>query len=102
MTLLSLLGTKLGGKSEWSFYSFFETGGSLQQWLNQNMMRRKIHVIEHPTIDTKLIAKECLLAIEQDLLALLKKGVCVVMFDSGGVQRIGAVCKFVGAQELDD
>ena len=103
--IVSLLGRKPDGRSEFAFYSFrggFDLASeslgrpSFQEWLNQWHVERKIEVFEYPTIDLEPIPPEILLAISSKVLDLLSKGWTVVLVDSGGVERTGRVCKHLG------
>ncbi len=49
MVVVSLLGQKPDGTSEFSFYSFYEKGKSFQQWLDQNYEEKSVQVLEHLT-----------------------------------------------------
>ena len=81
--IVSLLGRKPDGLSEFSFYSFY--GGfdlpsdcpgrlSFQAWLTRWHQDRAITVSEHPTCDFKPISPETLDAIASDLSRLLSAG----------------------------
>jgi hypothetical protein len=96
--IVSLLGRKPSGKSEFAFYSFFgvadtveERSGrmSFQQWLDRWHHERAIHVIEHPTDDMTSIPTRILEAVSIDVLRLLREGNTVV---------IAAVCRFLNCK----
>ena len=106
--LVSLLGRKPDGLSEFSFYSFY--GGfdvasdhpgrlSFQEWLDRWHADRSIVLREHPTCDFKPITPETLGAIAADIDTLLSAGRTVVVVDSGGQTRTGIVCRHIGAIE---
>ena len=106
--IVSLLGRKPDGLSEYSFYSF--CGGSdgpterrarptLQEWLDRRHGDLQIIVREHPTRDFFNIPQETLAAIKMDLDLLFAQGRTVVLVDSGGETRSGTVCRFLGATE---
>jgi hypothetical protein len=66
ITVVSLLGRKPNGLSEFSFYSFssaIETPDErgkrplFQEWLARRHAMRKIEVVEHPTTDFKPLAR---------------------------------------------
>jgi len=99
VAILSLLGHKPDGTSEWSFYSFYRKHRSFQEWLDQHYPAKAIKVIQHSTCDCRSIERERLSAIEADIRALLQGGQTVVMMDSGGAQRIQQVCRYIGAVE---
>lgn len=98
--MVSLLGHKPDGKSEFSYYSFYEKGQSFQQWLDQNYEERAIWVLKHPTCDRRPVSDETLAAVASDISKFLSEGRTVVVVDSGGVERTGQVCKHMGAIEL--
>ena len=106
--IVSLLGRKPDGLSEFSFYSFY--GGfdlpsehpgrlSFQQWLAHWHEDLPILVCEHPTCDFKPIRPETLKAVASDMNNLLSGGWTVVLVDSGGQTRTGTICKYLGAVE---
>ena len=106
--ILSLLGRKPDGLSEFSFYSFY--GGfdlaserpnrlSFQQWLDRWHKERSILVREHPTCDFKPIPPETLDAVAHDMDELLSAGRTVIIVDSGGQTRTRVVCNHILAIE---
>ena len=106
--IVSLLGRKPDGLSEYSFYSFCgasddatERRGrpTFQEWLEQRHGDLQITVRDHPTRDFSKIPPETLAAIKTDLDLLFSQGRTVVLVDSGGETRNTAVCKFLGAVE---
>jgi hypothetical protein len=99
VVVVSLLGHKPDGTSEFSFYSFFGRGQSFQQWLDREYPEKTIKVVEHPTCDFRPVPKETLAAVASDILNLLSEGRTVVLVDSGGMQRTGQVCRHLGAIE---
>jgi hypothetical protein len=94
--VVSLLGQKPNGTKEYSFYSFFAHGQTLQDWLSDQNIERTIHIVEHPTTDSKPIPRQVQLSVADDILRFLSGGRTVVLMDSGGVQRTGAVCCHLG------
>jgi hypothetical protein len=102
LTVVSLLGRKPSGKDEYSFYSFFTRGSSLQRWLSEQDIGRDVCVVEHPTIDSTPIPHNVLDAIAGDILRLVAEGRTVVLMDSGGVQRVGQVCRHLRAIQIPD
>ena len=107
-TVVSLLGRKPGGLSEFSFYS--SSGASetpeergkrplFQDWLSQRHRDRGIEVVEHPTTDFKLLARELFKTVSRQIDLLLTSGRTVVFVDSGGVTRTSQVCRHAGLVE---
>lgn len=105
--IVSLLGRKPDGLSEFSFYSF--TGGfdrqsaearrlSFREWLNEHYKERVI-LCEHPTDDYQSIDHEKLAAIGADIRKLISEGHTVVVVDSGGQQRTEQVRRHLDATE---
>lgn len=95
--IVSLLGEKPGGKSEFSFYSFFEQKLSFQDWLNSKIRDRTFHVVDHPTIDLEPIPPQIMKSIAADVRRLVAEAKTVVIVDSGGWTRTGAVAAYLGA-----
>src|SRR5436309_1858049 len=93
--IVSLLGKKPNGKSEYSFYSFCGRQ-TFQAWLNERYPDRSIQVIEHPTTDYEAIPSEVLAAAAADVSRLLAEGRTVVVVDSGGETRTGQLCEYMG------
>lgn len=108
-TLISLLGEKEGGRSEFSFYSFgppssaaIRTGGqqlSFDAWIAHYHPTVRIDVVSVPTVDRMPMEPSDLSTATSAVRELLTMQHNVVVVDSGGEQRTGAVCKFVGACE---
>jgi hypothetical protein len=102
--IVSLLGRKPepDGRSEFSYYSFKgasedrPSSPTFQEWLDRTMTPGKFIVIEHPTIDTKPISSEVVTAIVGCIVANLAAHRTVVVVDSGGVSRTGAVIRHLG------
>ena len=99
VVVVSLLGEKPDGTSEHSFYSFYAKGRSFQQWLDKNCPEKGVQVIEHPTVDFHSVPAETLEAAATDISRLLSEGRTVVLMDSGGQERTGQVCTYMGAIE---
>ncbi len=95
--IISLLGQKPDGRSEFSFYSSFNDAEGFDAWLNANATDRKFHVISYPTVDCKKINPCILTAIAADVTRLVSQGETVVVMDSGGSSRSGAVIEQLGA-----
>jgi hypothetical protein len=105
-TIVSLLGRKPDGASEYRFYSFY--GGldnaedhhgrlSFAEWLAG--IDPAVELIEHPTIDFEPITSGALQPIAVDVRRCLRSGRTVLIFDSGGETRTGQVCRHVEASE---
>lgn len=106
--IVSLLGKKPDGLSEFSFYSFY--GGfdlpsdkpgrpSFQEWLERWHPDPSISVREHPTTDFQPIPTDTLNAVAAAINELLLSGRTVVLVDSGGQTRTKVVCKHIQATE---
>ncbi len=106
--IVSLLGCKPDGLSEFSFYSFY--GGfdlpsehpgclSFQRWLDRWHRDRSILVREHPSCDFRPVPRETLDAVATVINELLSAGRTVVLMDSGGQTRTGMVCNHISAVE---
>jgi hypothetical protein len=107
-TILSLLGRKPDGQSEFSFYNFTgkndnpgEARGKphFQDWLAKHYPDNDITVVEHPTTDFQSISTETLQRIANDGQTFLCDGRTIVLIDSGGQTRTGTVCKYLGLVE---
>jgi len=107
-SIMSLLGRKPDGLSEFSFYSFYggfdlpsENPGrlSFQEWLTRWHLDLSIALIEHPTCDFQPIQKETLDAVASDINESLLAGRTLVLIDSGGQTRTGVVCRHMCAVE---
>ena len=106
LVIVSLLGQKPDGISEYSFYPF--RGGSdpsdesvptFEAWLAKHHPERMIVVREHPTVDFRPIPQETLQGAATDIGNFLQQGQTVVLMDSGGQSRTEAVCRFLKLQE---
>jgi hypothetical protein len=94
-TIVSLLGRKPNGTSEFSFYSFhgsWDTRSqrrdkplSFQCWLDMRHPDRSLEVVEYPTIDMPDVPQETLVCVARKISKLLSEGRIVVLIDSGGV-----------------
>jgi hypothetical protein len=106
--IVSLLGRKPDGTSEFSFYSFHggfdlpsARPGSLafRDWLNKWHGALSIVLREHPTCDFKPVSPETLEAVSCEIQDFASQGRTVILIDSGGVTRTGIVCRHVSAVE---
>ena len=108
IAIVSLLGRKPDGTSEYSFYSFCggcdtetERGNlqTSQEWLETHHNSLSILVRERPTTDYGPIHLDTLDVVADDVRRLLSEGYTVTIVDSGGETRTGRVCRYIGAKE---
>jgi hypothetical protein len=99
VAVVSLLGQKPDGTSEFSFYSFYKKHKSFQEWLDQHYEEKAIQIIRHPTCDFRPVPEEAMAAVTSEISKLLSEGRTVVLMDSGGETRTGQVCRHIGAVE---
>lgn len=106
--IVSLLGRKPDGTSEFSFYSFHggfdlpsDRPGSLsfQEWLEKWHGSLRIILREHPTCDFKTVPPKTLEAVSSQIRELGSAGMVVIVVDSGGVTRTGQVCRYMAVVE---
>jgi len=95
--IVSLLGRKPWGASEFSLYSSFDDAKSFQEWLNAIVSGRKLHIVNHPTIDLEVINLGVLAAAAVAVRRLVSERNTVVVMDSGGCTRTRAVAGYLGA-----
>ena len=109
VAIISLLGKKPDGMSEYSFYSF--SGGLDRQtdqkprfasWLRERHLDLEIELIEHPTTDFQPVPPTTISGVLTSLERLAARGKTVTIVDSGGETRTGAVCRAIGAKESFD
>ncbi len=101
--IVSLLGRKPDGQSEYSFYSFHGDVDAperseyphFRDWLAREFPDRDLVLEEHPTCDFRPIPDEQLRTISERVNELQDKGRTVILVDSGGVQRTGQVCRYL-------
>lgn len=102
--LVSLLGSKVNGKSEYSFYSFRGSCDPpdgrpiFQEWLDERYGSDRFVVHEYPTVDAGewSIPQDVIDTLLKLILPLLSQGETVVLFDSGGSQRTRQFCDVAG------
>jgi hypothetical protein len=103
--IVSLLGHKPDGTSEYDFYPSFRGKEDASErpnvphfgdWLAREYPDREFFLEEYPTKDFKAIPDDQLRAISELVKELLETGRTVVLVDSGGEQRTGAVCRYMG------
>jgi hypothetical protein len=104
IALVSLLGRKPDGTSEYSFYSFCggfeipsERSGrlSFQEWLDRWHRDRRVRVVDYPTRDFNRVPTSTLATIREDVNSFLAAGQTVILVDSGGLTRTGEVCRYL-------
>ena len=102
--IVSLLGQKPDGSSEFKFYSHSVAAGSngvlasFEDWIRALVPNRPLKVVEHPTIDMQPLSTDTLIKIGATVGGCLADGDGLVIVDSGGVTRTGAVCAYLRAQ----
>jgi hypothetical protein len=94
--LISLLGTKEDGTSEYRFYSFRGSHESsakptFQWWLDSRRGTCRFRLYEYPTKDAgpRSLCDEDIESIRAMIMPLITAGGTVVMFDSFGSERTG-------------
>ena len=98
--IVSLLGQKTDGFSEFAYYPFrssreFGTKPTFQEWLDQRYSHRFV-VHEFPKTDARGIQPDLLDAVKHRVLSLIASGETVVVVDSAGAERTARVCEAVG------
>jgi len=105
VVIVSLLGRKPDGRSEFHFYSFrgasdepLDRPGcpTFQEWLDERYGSGRYFVFEYPTVDVRPLAPETISEVSAKVLSLLREGQTVVLMDSGGIGRTGTICKSLG------
>lgn len=102
--IVSLLGHKLRGYSEFEYYPFRsskEAGDkpTFQEWLDEHYGKRFV-VHEFPTMDMTGITPEVLSAAKRCVIELLGGNHTVLVIDSAGAERTARVCEAVGAERI--
>ncbi len=100
MQIVSLLGRKKDGFSEFSYYPFRSarepgTKPTFEDWLNDRYRERFV-VHEFPTVDAQGIPPDVLDGATQRVRSLLKAGRTVIVIDSAGAERTARVCEAIG------
>ncbi len=98
--IVSLLGQKRDGFSEFGYYPFRSSQESglkptFQEWLDQRYGNRFL-VHEFPTTDATGIPADLLKAVTDHGLNLIASGNTVVVVDSAGAERSARVCEALG------
>lgn len=101
--LVSMLGSKEDGRSEYSFYTFkgsHERSGkpTFQTWLDSRYGTGQFQVHEYPTVDggPGSLSEEDVESVRSIVMPLLSRGETVVLFDSYGSERTGQFCNAAG------
>jgi hypothetical protein len=106
--LVSLLGSKEDGRSEYSFYTFrgsrehSPSKPTFQAWLDSWYGAGHFKVYDYPTVDAGCgsLSEEGIESLLSLVVPLLSRGETVVVFDSGGSQRTGQFCHEAGFRRL--
>jgi hypothetical protein len=98
--IVSLLGRKKDGFSEFDYYPFRSshergTKPTLQEWLDRRYRQRFI-VCEFPTVDARGIEDSVLDDVKHCVLSLLERNATVVIVDSAGAERTARVREDLG------
>ncbi len=98
--IVSVLGQKTTGLSEFSYYPFRSTEEAgtkptFEKWLNDRYDRRFV-VHEFPTVDGRGIPRDVLDAAGRRVLDCLESGHTTVVIDSAGAERTARVCEAIG------
>ncbi len=103
VAIVSILGCKKDGISEFSYYSFRscfdddrKDSPTFQEWLDEKFGVGRYHGFEYPTVDTVDSSMETLLQVAERVRASIEAHHTVVVVDSGGVSRTGAVGRSMG------
>ncbi len=104
LDIVSLLGEKANGYSEFGYYPFRsskEAGDkpTFQEWLDERYDRRVV-VHEFPTVDARGIPRDVLEAARRCVVDLIGKGRTVVVIDSAGAERTARVCEAIGYKRM--
>jgi hypothetical protein len=102
--IISLLGRKKKGFSEFGYYPFRsskESGAkpTFQEWLDERYERHFV-VHEFPTVDRQGIPPDVLKAVTRCVLDLIENGNTVLVIDSAGAERTARVCEAVGYRRV--
>jgi hypothetical protein len=99
--IVSLLGMKADGFSEFTYYPFQscrEAGSkpTFQDWLGQRYGSPRFLVHEFPTIDARAIKDDVMEDVKRCVRRLLQRGDTVLIIDSFGAERTARVCEDMG------
>lgn len=103
--IVSLLGCKKDGFSEFGYYPFRsskESGSqpTFQEWLDERYGRCFI-VHEYPTVDLQGIPSDVLSTVTRQIIKLLEGSCTVVVVDSAGAERTARVCEKAGYTRMN-
>lgn len=98
--IISLLGRKTDGYSEFDYYPFrssYEQNPKppLERWLEERYGQRFV-VHEFPTVDARGIPPQVLEVVQRRVHDLIEAGNTVVVMDSAGAERTARVCEAAG------
>jgi hypothetical protein len=98
--IVSLLGQKTTGLSEFSYYPFRSaaeagTKPSFEKWLNERYGQRFV-VHEFPIVDGRGIPRDLLDAAGRQVLECLKGQHTTVILESAGAERTARACQAIG------
>jgi hypothetical protein len=101
--IVSLLGRKKGGVSEFGYYAFRSSRETVskplfEEWLNRRYDQHFI-VHEFPTVDAQGIPSDVLKDAANQVQSLLAAGHTVIVIDSAGDVRTARVCEAIGFQK---
>ncbi len=102
--IVSLLGKKRSGFSEFGYYPFRSarkpgSEPTFQEWFDERYGRRFV-VHEFPTVDARAIPADVLEAVRRHVLDLLNCASTVVVVDSAGAERTARVCDAIGYKRM--
>jgi hypothetical protein len=102
--VVSLLGQKTTGLSEFSYYPFRSTEEAgtkppFEKWMNERYGRRFV-VHEFPTVDGQGIPPDLLQAAGRRVLDCLERGHTTLVIDSAGAERTARVCEAIGYKRI--
>jgi hypothetical protein len=100
LQIVSLLGRKTDGFSEFTYYPFrscreLSEKPTFQEWLDRRYGPRFV-VHEFPTVDAHGIESEVLDDVKASIRRLLGAGNAVMIMDSAGAERTARVCEDIG------
>lgn len=102
--IVSLLGKKKDGYSEFGYYPFrssteIDERPTFQEWLDERFGRR-FDVHEFPTTDARGIPADVLKTVTSCVIGLIESSNTVVVIDSAGSERTKKVCSAIGSKRI--